>query len=456
MMLTFLFMVGLRPLWLLCSSATGLCFFCVWSIGSFLGSFYFFVSGTIGVCTIFWFHWTLLLVSGIVLSKWEALLGFDHSSSMRTWNAVKRYALHFSPFYSRLSMVRRHKVQALCPVAGPLNLMFGQHHTRIVNHMALNILLPAHAPMTLQATDSFSIIACLVLCKGLCQVFDDLVIMLLISSLLPSCFQLGQPLCTTNSWFFSIHWICSLVSSVRNETAYCIDALRFLEDLVIPRYLLSSPLTWLLPRSEELRQGIFADYVLQRTTLFSSLVFFILDCNVSVSFWNTLDCNKVFCMVFISSWCNIYVMFSLILARFIVFSRVLHIVVERYVLQFFIFLSSLSMVRGHKAQALWPMASPRNLLSEQHFSCIVQHMVWNILFLYFVWYGHNGLLKNFLCGWRSWSLFSFLSPLNFAFGIGLELMQFRGLLIYSNLKIMLLNDSFGSLGTIFAKFPHIF
>jgi len=103
-------------------------------------------------------------------------------------------------------------------------------------------------------------------------------------------------------------------------------------------------------------------------------------------------------MVFISSWGDIYVIINLIPAHFIALSRVLRIVVKRYGLQFNIFLSSRSMVRGHKAQALWPMASPLNLLSGQHFSCIVKHLVWNILFLYFVLYDHNGLLKNFLCG----------------------------------------------------------
>jgi len=157
-------------------------------------------------------------------------------------------------------------------------------------------------------------------------------------------------------------------------------------------------------------------------------------------------------MVFISSWGNIYVMFNLIPAHFIV----LRTVGKQFGLQFTILLSSLSMVRGHKAQALWPMASPLNLLSRQHFSCIVKHMVWIIPSLYFVLYGHNGLLKHFLWSRGGWCLFSFLSPLNFAIGISMELMHFRGLLIYSNLKNMLLNDSFGSIGTTFEKFHHIF
>ena len=159
---------------------------------------------------------------------------------------------------------------------------------------------------------------------------------------------------------------------------------------------------------------------------------------VCISF---LDCNKVFSMVCISSWGDILVIFNLIPAHFIVFSRVLCIVVKRYGVHFNIFLSSLPMVSGHKAQALWPMAIPLNLLSGHHFSCIEKHMAGNILFLYFVLYDHNGLLKNFLCGWRSWCLFSFLSPLNFAIGISMEVMQFRGLLNYSILTNMLLNDS---------------
>jgi len=213
-------------------------------------------------------------------------------------------------------------------------------------------------------------------------------------------------------------------------------------------YLLSSHLTWLLARLAKLRQGLFADCFLKRTTLFSNVFFYNLDCNAFVSFWNTLNCNKVLCMFFIGSWGAIYVMFILIPAQFIVLNIVLYTIVRKYGLQFIFFLSSLSMVREHNAPALWPMASPLNLLSEQHSSCIVQHMVWNILFRYFVLYGHIGLLKNFLFGWRTWCLFSLLSLLYFANGISMELMQFRGLLIYSNLKNMLLNDSFGSLGTI--------
>ena len=251
--------------------------------------------------------------------------------------------------------------------------------------------------------------------------------------------------------FFSINWLCSLVSSVRHEAAYCIHALHFLEDSMITRYLLSSHLTWLSPCLVAMRQRILAYCFLQRTMLFSSFFFYILDCNIFVSFWNLMDCNKVVGLVFISSWGDIYVMFNLIPTHFIV----LRTVGKRFGLQFTILLLSLSMVRGHKAQALWPMASPLNPLSGQHFSCIVKHMVWIIPSLFFVVYDHNGLFKYFLWSRRGWCLFSFLSPLNFTIGINMKLIHFRGLLIYSNIKNMLLHDSFGSIGTTFEKFHYI-
>jgi len=102
------------------------------------------------------------------------------------------------------------------------------------------------------------------------------------------------------------------------------------------------------------------------------------------------------------------------------------------------------------------MASPLNQLSGQHLSCIVKHMVWNILFLFFELYGHIGLLNNFLCGWGNWCLLFFLFPLSFTIGISMDLMQSRSLLIYFNVRNLLLNDSLGSLGTIFEKNHHIF
>ena len=186
--------------------------------------------------------------------------------------------------------------------------------------------------------------------------------------------------------------------------------------------------------------------------MFSNLCFYQLDCNVFVFFWNALACNKVICMYFIGSGGAIYVIFKIISTHFIVFSIVLYTFVRKYGLQFIFFLLSLSMVRGHKAPALWPMASPRNLFSEQHFSCIVQFMVWTILLRYFELYGHLGLWKNFLFCCRTWCLFSLLPLMHFAIGISMELMLFRGLLISSNIQNMLLNDSFESLCTIFGAY----
>ena len=208
----------------------------------------------------------------------------------------------------------------------------------------------------------------------------------------------------------------------------------------------------LLPPSEKLLQGLFADHLLQQTTPFSRFFFCLLDCNVVVSLWITRDCNNVFCMFFISSRGDMYVIFRFIPAHFIVFSRVLRTVVKRYDLHFIFLLLSLSMVRGHKAQALWPVASPLNLLSGQHFNWIVNHMVWTILFLYLV-YDHHGLLINSPCGWY---LFSYLSLLNLPFRLRMELRQFEDLQHDANLRHMFSNDSFESLCTFLENFHPIF
>ena len=170
----------------------------------------------------------------------------------------------------------------------------------------------------------------------------------------------GKRLSEATFWLFSIPWKCSLVSSDRHEAAACIDDLQCSEDFVLP---------------------CSVDYLLQWTLSKSTLFFFFLVCNVIISVWNTLNCNNVFYMFFIYRWDDLYVTFRLCPAHFVVFRRVLCTVVTLYGLLFLFYFPSLSMVRGHKAQALWPVASPLNLLSGQSFSCIVNHMVGTIIFL---------------------------------------------------------------------------
>ena len=156
-------------------------------------------------------------------------------------------------------------------------------------------------------------------------------------------------------------------------------------------------------------------------------------------------------MLFISSWGDMYVIFRLIPKHVTVLNRVLRIVVRRYGLPFIFLLSSPSMVRGHKAQVLWPVASPLNLLSGQYYSCMMKHMVWTSLFL--LLYGHHGLLINFHCDWY---LFSFLSLLHLTFRIRMGIRQFDDLLNYVILKNRFLNDSFKSLSPILDKIHPIF
>jgi len=48
--------------------------------------------------------------------------------------------------------------------------------------------------------------------------------------------------------------------------------------------------------------------------------------------------------------------------------------IKRYVRQCLRSVSNLSMVRGHRVQALWPMASPMNLFFRHCYSLFVQHM----------------------------------------------------------------------------------
>ena len=255
------------------------------------------------------------------------------------------------------------------------------------------------------------------------------------------------PLCWPHSsWFHYMHWTCSFVSSVRNEAA-----LQFFEDSVLTRSLLSNHSRRLLPRSVKLRQGTFEDHLLQRITPFSSPFFYLLECNVVVSLGNTLDCIKVFCIFFINSWGDMYVLFRFTPAHVTVLNTVLRTVVRRYGLPFIFFLSSPSMVRGHKTQVLWPVASPLNIFSGQYFNCIVEHMVWTSRFP--LLYGLHGLLINFPCDWY---LSFFLSLLDWPLRIHSELRQFADLQNDAPLMNIFLNDSSESLGIFFGKFHPIF
>jgi len=185
------------------------------------------------------------------------------------------------------------RVQGLWQVASPLNLLLGHRDRLIVNHMVF-VLLGLYL-CTISSPLSTVFYVSWMAGFGLASVFDHGCVLVLASAqvqrlwwvfsltiLLVQLYYLPQfmflRIISGLSWFFSLNWICSLD---------CI---------------------------------VFADCFLQQTTLFSSLFFYILDCIVFVSFWNSLDCNKVFCMVFISSWGDIYVMFNLIPAHFIVLS----------------------------------------------------------------------------------------------------------------------------------------
>jgi len=142
----------------------------------------------------------------------------------------------------------------------------------------------------------------------------------------------------------------------------------------------------------ELSPVFFVHHILQWITPFSSLILLFLECNFAVSLWTQLACNNRFCKSFISSWGGMFITVRTIPTHATVWNRVLSTNVPRYGLPFNFFLSSPSMVRGHKAQVLWPVASPLTLLTGPYYRYFVKPMVWITLFL--VWYGCHGLVAS--------------------------------------------------------------
>jgi len=256
-----------------------------------------------------------------------------------------------------------------------------------------------------------------------------------------------------NPCVFSPNGLSHLVLSGMEDTVPCIITLPFHAALMLHVDLLPSHLVRFLAWLAKLRQGLSADCSLKQATLFRKLCFFSLDCNVFYVIWTTLACNKVFWMYLSGSGDDIFVICKVLPTHFIVFSIVLYAFANLYGLQF-IFLS-LSMVRGHKALALWPMASPRNLFFEHHFSCSVPFMVWTILLHYLELSGFLGRWKNFLFCYSTWHLLFLIPLLHFIFGLSMALLLFKGLLYYSKLQIMQLNDSVESFCTICETYLYI-
>jgi len=228
------------------------------------------------------------------------------------------------------------------------------------------------------------------------------------------------------------------------------------DDRVFDNYL-SEASSWVFPynwvysliSTAMLCQRLVADCLLELITFSSYFCFSPLDCNVIVFFWYALDCNTAIRMCFIGSGGAIYVLFKLFSAHCLDFCFVLFSFVRMLDFHFIFVISlfwSLSMVRGHKALALWPMASPRNIIFAHLFSCIVQSMGWTFLLRYFDFYAHVGLQDNlfsFFVALGALSLFSLYCTL--PIGSKLEFLLFSGL---SQIRLISLTFSFKMLGTI--------
>jgi len=250
-------------------------------------------------------------------------------------------------------------------------------------------------------------------------------------------------------FFFSL-WLdlCDvlLIWTDRDEAA-----LHSFDESLLFRSLLSSPFFWILPRLVGVQQEMFVAQLLQQHTPFRSFLFFLLNCIIIGSSWNKFICNKLFCMFFRIRWGDMYVSFRLISMYITALYGISHIVMERYGLPFFSFLLSLSMVRGHKANVLWPVASPLNLLSGPYSSCMLSHMVRTNLVL--LWYDHHDLLPIVSCGWY---LVSFLSLLNLTIRSHMATKQVDDVLTDVILKHRSLNDSFQLLRPILEQTYSIF
>ena len=219
---------------------------------------------------------------------------------------------------------------------------------------------------------------------------------------------------------------------------------------VVEILVVTSPLHHMSFPLVELKHVFFGHHMLKWAIPFCNLPLLSQECNVVVFLWNKLDCNNRSCIFFRNRRDGLYVIGRIIPALVPFLHRVLSTAGKRYDMPLYFLLWSPSMVRGHKAQVLWPVASPLTIFSGQYYRCIVKNMVWTTLLL--LWYGCHGLLKLFPCGWY---LCSCLFLLNLPARNRMELRPVKDSLNDAPLQNMGLHDSIELFNTMSGQFPPI-
>ena len=175
------------------------------------------------------------------------------------------------------------------------------------------------------------------------------------------------------------------------------------------------------------------------------------ECIVVAYLWYQLVCKSRHCLLFRSTRVGLYVTdgFSPVLITLL--HRALSTVGTRYDMLSYFLLMSRSMVRGHKTQVLWLVASPLTFFFGHYYRCIVTKIVRTTHFL--LWYGCHGLFKLISCPWY---LCSFLFMLNLPPQTRIELSPVTESLNDVPLQQMGLTDSFELISTFIGQFPPFF
>ena len=192
-------------------------------------------------------------------------------------------------------------------------------------------------------------------------------------------------------------------------------------------------------------------HMLKRTLPLCILPLLCRKCNVVIYLWHHLDCNNRYYLFSRSPRVGQYVIGRFIPALVTLLQHVLSTVGTRYDMPFSFLLLSRSMVRGHKTQVLWPVASPLTFFSGHYYRSSMTNIVWTTHFHW--WYGCPDFFKLFHCGQ---SVCSYFFMLNLPARICIELRPVKDSLNDAPLQPLGLNDSFELISTIFGQIPPLF
>ena len=192
-------------------------------------------------------------------------------------------------------------------------------------------------------------------------------------------------------------------------------------------------------------------HMLQRTLPLCILLILCRKCYIVFYLWHHLDCDNRFYLFARNPRLGLYVISRFISAFVSLLQHVLSTVGTRYDMPSSFLLLSRSMVSGHKAQVLWPVASPLTSFYGTYYRCSMTNILWAIHF--HCWYGCHDVFNLF--PWDRSVCLHFIM-LNLPARLCIQLRPVKVSLTDTPLQRMGLSDSFELLRTIFGQILPLF